>query len=89
VKLAPALLPPRLDRARGDVGEGAAKAFLARCVGVDGELAFALLEALGMEIEQPCPRLFQPIRRDRDRDPTELAQRNALLSFSKNPSSGR
>jgi hypothetical protein len=74
---------------RGDVVERAANPFLAGRVGVDRELALALPEALGMEVEQPCPRLFQQIRRDRDRDPTELAQRNALLSFSKNPSSGR
>jgi hypothetical protein len=89
VKLAPALLPARLDRARRDLGELASKAFLARGVGIDGELALTLLEALGMEVEQPCSGLFQPIRRDRDGDPTELAQRNALLSLSKNPSSGR
>jgi hypothetical protein len=89
VKLAPALFPPRFDCARGDLGELATKAFLTGSVRIDGELVLALLEALRMEVEQPRPRLFQQFRRDRDRDPTELAQRKALLSLSKNPSSGR
>ena len=38
-----------------------------------------------MELRAAAPRLLQLIRPDRHRDPAELAQRNALLSFSKNP----
>jgi hypothetical protein len=87
VKLAPALLPSGLDRGRGDRSEDELQSLLAVGVRVDREFAVRLLEALGMELEQPRPRLLEDIRRNRDRDPPQLAQRNALFNFSKNPSS--
>jgi hypothetical protein len=62
---------------------------LAGGVGVDGEFSLGFLEAFWMEVEQTRPRLFQLGVRDGDRNPAKLGQRNALLSLSKNPSSGR
>jgi hypothetical protein len=87
VKLAPALLPARLDRLGGDPRELPAQASLPRRVRVDGELAVRFLEPLGVEIEQLRGRLLELVGRNRDDDPAELVQRNALFSFSKNPSS--
>jgi hypothetical protein len=91
VELAPAFLPPRLDWLGGDVGELAPEPVFAGRVGVDGERAAGFLEALRMELEQLGRDLLERLGRSRDDDPPELAraQRNALFSFSKNPSSLR
>jgi hypothetical protein len=91
VELAPSFLPPRLDLGSRDLGEQRAKSLLAGRVRVDGDLSIGFLEALRMQLEEPRPRFLQLVVRDCDRDAAELApvQRNALLSFSKNPSSGR
>jgi hypothetical protein len=91
VKLSPALLPAGLDRLGGDVGKGGADPGLALLVGVGDQPPLRLLEALGMELEEDRPRLFERVRRDCDGDPAEdvEGQRNALFSLSKNPSSGR
>jgi hypothetical protein len=62
---------------------------LAFGVRVDHELALPLLEALGVKVEQQRRRLLERFGRHRERDAPELAQRNALFSFSKNPSSRR
>jgi hypothetical protein len=91
VELAPSFLPPRLDRGGRDLGEQRAQSLLAGRVRVDGDLSLGLLEAFWMQLEEPRPRYLELVVRDCDRDSAELApvQRNALLSFSKNPSSGR
>ena len=68
------------------------EALLAARVGVRDELdAVArvdLLEAFGEELQHARPRLFDTLDGHGDRDPAEPAQRNALLSLSKNPSPG-
>ncbi len=89
VELTPALFPAGLDRLRGDVGERCPQTLLTGLVGVDRKLAVALFEAFGMELEQLGSGWLEQVRRDREDDPAELAlaQRNALFSLSKNPSS--
>jgi hypothetical protein len=91
VELPPALFPPRRHHLGGDAGELVPEPLFARRVRVDRQRAGGLFEALGMEIEQPGARFLEPIGLDRDLDAAELsaAQRNALFSFSKNPSSAR
>src|SRR5439155_1739101 len=68
------------------------QAFLAAGVGVGHELdpvaRVDLLEALREEPEHAGPRLFGALGGDGDRDAAHPAQRNALLSLSKNPSLG-
>src|SRR5581483_3556585 len=62
-------------------------------VGVGDELdpveALDLLEALREELEHQRPRFLGALGGDVDRDAPQAAQRNALFSFSKNPSSLR
>jgi hypothetical protein len=91
MELAPPLLPPRLNRRRGDAVELLPEARLAGRIGVDRDVRGALLEPLGMQLEQLRSGLFEQISGDRDDDSAELAsaQRNALFSLSKNPSSLR
>jgi hypothetical protein len=89
VELAPALFPARLDRLRRHIREEFPEPGLPGGVRVDRELAVALLEALGVELEEARRRLLEQLGRNLERDPPELAQRNALFSFSKNPSSRR
>jgi hypothetical protein len=91
VELAPTILPSRLDRFRGDVAERGPKSLLARRVGVRDERPLLLFEALRVQLEQPGSRRLKGIGRDGDADPAELdpAQRKALFSLSKKPSSGR
>ena len=89
MELPPTLFPSRLDGLGLDVVELFAQTGLAARVRVDGQRILSFLEALGMQLEQARRYLLPSRRRDRDRDPAELAraQRNALFSFSKNPSS--
>jgi hypothetical protein len=89
VELAPTFLPPRLDKLHGRAVELGAQSLCPFGVRVDGESMLGLLEALGMEVEQPGSCFLELLGWNRERDPAELAraQRNALFSFSKNPSS--
>jgi hypothetical protein len=80
VEVAPRVLPALREVVRGDV-EAVAERALARIVGVDGEAAVDLLDALREDVEQLCE-----LRLAAGDD--DASQRNALLSFSKNPSSG-
>jgi hypothetical protein len=92
MELAPALLPAGRHRLGRDRAELVPEPLFADRIRVDGERAGRrLLEAFGMEVEQPGPRFLEPIGRDRDLDAAKLplGQRNALFSFSKNPSSAR
>ena len=77
--VAPAVLPALGDRPRRDV-EALAQRELAGVVGVDGEAAVDLLDALREELEQL--RELGLAAGDDD-----ASQRNALFSFSKKPSS--
>ena len=79
VELAPRLLPPFGEGRRADLEELAERA-LAGVVGVDGEAAVDLLDADGKDVEQL--RELELATGDED-----ASQRNALFSFSKNPSS--
>jgi hypothetical protein len=94
VEGAPSLQPVIGHRLADHVAEEVAQALLARGFDVRSELdvltAIDLLEAGGNEVEQPCPSRLGRLGRDGDRDPAQLAaQRKALLSFSKKPSSAR
>ena len=79
VELPPAVLPAARDGARRDV-EAPAQHALPRRIGVHREAAFDLLEALRKELEQL--RELGLAAADDD-----APQRNALLIFSKRPSS--
>jgi hypothetical protein len=88
VELAPPLLPPGLDELRGRFGKLAPQPRFPGLIRVDDEPLVGLLESLGMELEKLRSRFLELLVRDRKRDPEKLAaQRNALFSFSKNPSS--
>ena len=54
---------------------------------LDRAVALGLLEALGKELDHARARLLGPLGGDGDGDAAEDAQRNALLSRSKKPSS--
>jgi hypothetical protein len=91
MELAPALLPAGRHRLGRDGAEFVPEPLFAGRIRVDRERVGRLLEAFGMEVEQPGARFLEPIGRDRDLDAAKLSlgQRNALFSFSKNPSSAR
>jgi hypothetical protein len=91
MELAPALLPAGRHRLGRNGVELVPEPLFAGRVRVDRKRAGRLLDSFGMEVEQPRARFLEPIGRDRDLDPAKLSlgQRNALLSFSKNPSSAR
>jgi hypothetical protein len=93
VEALPALLPVDRNLARGDRTEDRGHPGLPARVGVGGELELlaplGLLEALGEQRAHVRPRRLGGLAVDGDRDPPEPAQRNALFSFSKNPSSVR
>ena len=89
VELAPALLPARLDRLRRHIREELPEPGLPGGIRVDRELAVSLFEPLGVDLEEPRPRQLEQLGRNLEYDPPELAQRNALFNFSKNPSSRR
>jgi hypothetical protein len=79
MELAPRLFPALGERRRADLEELAERG-LAGVVGVDGEAAVDLLDADREDVEQL--RELELATGDED-----ASQRNALFSFSKNPSS--
>jgi hypothetical protein len=93
VKGAPPVLPARLDVVAARTAEEVPEALLAAGVGVGSELdalrTVDFLEALGEELEHGRASLLEPLPADLDRDSAQAAQRNALFSLSKKPSSWR
>ena len=93
VERAPAVLPARLDVVAAGAAEEVPEALLPARVRVGGELdalrAVDLLEALGEELEHRRAGLLEPLEADLDGHSAQAAQRNALFSFSKKPSSWR
>ena len=93
VERAPPLLPVLRYVLGRDRSESRPEPLLASGVRVRGELdavpGVAFLESLGEELEHQRPRDLGALRRDDCGDAAERPQRNALLSFSKNPSSRR
>jgi hypothetical protein len=89
----PALRPVRRDVGRGHVAERGRHPALAPGVGVrrqhDLLAPLRLLEAFREEGEHLGARPLYGFAADGDRDAPQPAQRNALFSFSKNPSSAR
>src|SRR5207237_7430546 len=92
VETAPPILPPGFDVRRRHAAERLPQPLLARGVRIGRELEAIrpvdLLEAFREQLDHRCTRLLRPDGRNRHRDAPE-AQRNALFSFSKNPSSAR
>src|SRR5207244_8017267 len=92
VEVAPAVLPARFDVGRARAAEGVPEAFLAGGVGVRNELgrtaSLDLLESAREQLEHHGAGLLQPLVGDLDADSAQGAQRKALFSFSKKPSSG-
>ena len=91
VEVAPPLLPAVLDLGRAGAPERLPEPFLAAGVGVgdelDAALAVDLLEAEREQLEHHRAGDLGPLGTDLDGDAPETAQRNALFSFSKKPSS--
>src|SRR5207245_2840216 len=91
VERLPAVLPVFGDVVAADASEHLPEQLLPRRVGVRHELdtarALDLLEPGREELEHLRPSLLHPGAGDRDRDASQRAQRNALLSFSKKLSS--
>ena len=92
VELLPAVLPAGLDAFGRDVGERVSELGLAVLVGEHDELDAlarrALLEAVRKALEQHSCRYLGLDGRDADCDAPKAAQRSALLSRPKKPSSG-
>ena len=91
---APVVLPAQLHRLAAGVTKRSTKPLLANGVRVgrkhDCIGGLGLLEPVREELEQRRAGRFGCLRGYRDGDASELAaQRNALFSFSKNPSSAR
>ena len=90
---APPVLPAGLDVGAARSAEEVPEALFAAGVGIRGELdplrTVDFLESLGEELEHGRARLLEPLRADLDCDSTQAAQRNALFSLSKKPSSWR
>jgi hypothetical protein len=59
MELAPAVAPAGFDRFSRDVLEGGADPPFSRIVGVGDEGSVVLLESFRVQLEQPCPRLFE------------------------------
>src|SRR5205085_12413616 len=93
VEATPTVLPAVTRVDAGRAAERLPEPLLARRVRVGDELdavaPLDLLEARGEELEHPRSRLLEPRGGDIHRDAAERAQRNALFSFSKKPSSRR
>ena len=92
VKPLPLVLPAGSDRAARDRAEARPQPARPRLVREGDELdrlpGLLLRKALGKQLEHARRRLFDPIARHHDRGAYE-AQRKALFSFSKKPSSER
>jgi hypothetical protein len=93
VELLPAFLPVRRHVGGRDGTERGQQPRLASRVGVGRQhdliAAVGFLEALGKEREHLGARALGRVAGDGDRDPSDAAQRKALFSLSKNPSSLR
>ena len=93
VELAPAVLPARLDVGDVRVRKRLSDRGFPGGVDVRRKLDVAavvdLLEAVRRKVEKACDRVLALRPRNAQRDPDEPAQRNALLSRSKKPSSRR
>lgn len=93
MKGAPAVRPVVAERFLVHLPEGARDPRTPVRVGVRDELelasALTLFEPTGLELEHEGARLLSPLERHADGDAAQTVQRKALLSFSKNPSSGR
>ena len=94
VERAPPFLPAVRHRVRPDRSERSPETFLARCVCVGDELdpvaRVAFLEPLGEELEHERTSGLGALQGNNGGDASERRpQRNALFSFSKNPSSRR
>ena len=91
MEIAPALLPAGVDGVCPDRAERSPETLLPTRVGVGHELdavrEVTLLEAFREELEHQRPRALRTLWRDDRRDAAQRGQRNALFSFSKNPSS--
>ena len=91
VEVAPALLPVGGHVVGPHLAERGPEPLLARVVGVRDQLepvgVLDLLEALREELEHQRPRRLGALDRDGRGDAAERAQRKALFSFWKNPSS--
>ena len=91
VERAPPVLPAPFDVVAARAAEEVPEALLSACIRVRSELdalrAVDLLEALGEELEHRRARLLEPLGADLDGDSAQAAQRNALFSLSKKPSS--
>ena len=85
----PLVLPPRRHWIDLDLIEVSAQVGKPCVVRVDDEGFLFLDEAGRSELEQLSDHLVESTRWNGDPRTEELAQRNALFSFSKNPSSGR
>ncbi len=89
VEAPPLVLPPRGHWIDLDLIEMSAQVGKPCVVRVDDEGILFLEEAGRSEVEQLRDHLVESTRWDGDPRAEELAQRNALFNFSKNPSSGR
>ena len=89
VEAPPFVLPPRGHGIDLDLIEVSAQVGKPCVVRVDDEGIRFLEKAGRREVEQLRDHLLEPTRWDGDPRTEELAQRNALFNFSKNPSSGR
>jgi hypothetical protein len=89
----PAIGPVGCDVVLAGRTEGARDAGAGVRVGVRGELelrsALTLLKPLGDELDHPCARFLRQRERHAHGYAPQAAQRNALFSFSKKPSSDR
>jgi hypothetical protein len=90
VEIAPAFLPAARNVLGGDLAERGPEPLLAGVVGVGDQLeavrVVELLESLREELEHQRAGLLGAFSGNRRGDPAQ-AQRNALFSFWKNPSS--
>src|SRR5262245_22508730 len=88
----PPVAPVRRDVLRARAAERVPQPFLSAgvrvCDQLDAVVRVDFFEALGEELQHARSCLFDAYGGDRHRDAPQLAQRNALLSLSKNPSPG-
>jgi hypothetical protein len=93
VERAPTVLPVPRNRLRRDRAEGGPEALLAARVRVGSELdpvvRVTLFETFREELEHQRPGSLGPLLWNNGSDASERLQRNALFSFSKNPSPRR
>jgi hypothetical protein len=89
VEAPPLVLPPGEYWINLDLIEVSAELGKPCFVRVDDDGILLLEETGRRELEQLRDDLLEPTRWDGDPRAQELAQRNALFNFSKNPSSGR